>query len=149
MGTYANWERVKHVEQVNLGQHDFEHLSDFCDCNWKRLVNRLTQKLGLKLTCGLVDDHQKELVTAILMAATPIALWARCDLTHLDQVAEIDMLIMANPLLKLSEAVWRKRQQADEEDDPSMHLGAHLGILWEDPYRLTPDAMMQLMPPGQ
>jgi vWA-MoxR associated protein C-terminal domain len=146
---YANWERVKQVEQVMPGEHDFEHLSDFCDCNWKRLVNRLTQKLGLKLTCGLVDDHQKDLFTAILKAATPIALWARCDLTHLDQVAEMDTLIMANPLLELSKAVWRKRQQADEEDDPSLHLGAHLGILWEDPYRLTPDAMMQLMPPGQ
>ena len=45
---------------MNLGQHDFEHLSDFCDCNWKRLVNSLTQKFGLKLTCGLVDDHQKD-----------------------------------------------------------------------------------------
>jgi vWA-MoxR associated protein C-terminal domain len=146
---YANWERIKQVEQTNPGQHDFEHLSDFCNCNWKRLVNSLTQKLGLKLTCGLVDDHQKDLFTAILKAATPIALWARCDLTHLDQVAEMDTLIMANPLLKLSEAVWRKRQQADEEDDPSIHLGAHLGILWEDPYRLTPDAMMQLVPPGQ
>lgn len=146
---YANWERVKQVEQANPGQHDFENLSDFCDCNWKRLVNSLTQKLGLKLTCGLVDDHQKDLFTAILKAATPIALWARCDLTHLDQVAEMDTLIMANPLLDLSKAVWRKRQQADEEEAPSLHLGAHLGILWEDPYRLTPDAMMQLMPPGQ
>jgi vWA-MoxR associated protein C-terminal domain len=146
---YANWDRVKLAEQDHPGQDDFEHLGDFCDCNWKRLGNNLAQKLGLKLTCGLVDEHKEDLFKTILRAATPIAVWSRCDLAHLDQALEIDALITANPLLKLSEAVWRKRQQADEEDDPAMHLGAHLGILWEDPYRLTPDAMMQLMPPGQ
>jgi hypothetical protein len=146
---YANWDRVKLAEQDHPGQDDFEHLGDFCDCNWKRLGNNLAQKLGLKLTCGLVDEHKEDLFKTILRAATPIAVWSRCDLAHLDQALEIDALIAAKPLLKLSEAVWRKRQQADEEDDPAMHLGAHLGILWEDPYRLTPDAMMQLMPPGQ
>jgi hypothetical protein len=146
---YVNWERVKAAEQVNPGQDDFEHLSDFCTCNWKRLRNNLEKKLGLKLTCGLVDDHKKDFFKAILKAATPIAIWSRSDLMHPDQAGEIDTLIMSNPLLKLSEAVWRQRQQADEEDDPAMHLGAHLGILWEDPYRLTPDAMMQLMSPGQ
>jgi hypothetical protein len=146
---YANWDRVKLAEQDHPGQDDFEHLGDFCDCNWKRLGNNLAQKLGLKLTCGLVDEHKEDLFKTILRAATPIAVWSRCDLAHLDQALEIDALMTANPLLKLSEAVWRKRQQADEEDDPAMHLGAHLGILWEDPYRLTPDAMMQLMPPGQ
>jgi hypothetical protein len=146
---YANWERVTGVGQANPSQDDFEDLGDFCDCNWKRVGNSLVQKLGLKLTCGLLDDHKRPLFTAILKAATPIALWSRCDLAHLDQVAEINALITSNPLLKLSEAVWRQRQQADEEDDPAMHLGSHLGILWEDPYRLTPDAMMQLMSPGQ
>jgi hypothetical protein len=145
----VNWKRVKAAEQVNPGQDDFEHLSDFCNCNWKRLRNNLEKKLGLKLTCGLVDDHKKDFFKAILKAATPIAIWSRSDLMHPDQAGEIDTLIMSNPLLKLSEAVWRQRQQADEEDDPAMHLGAHLGILWEDPYRLTPDAMMQLMSPGQ
>ena len=37
------------------------------------------------------------------------------------------------------------REEADA--DPEDHFGSHLAILWEDPYRLTPDVMVELTPP--
>lgn len=145
---YANWDRVKACGHGVPSSHDFEHLNNLEDCNWKRVVNNLTQKLGLKLTCGLVETHKKELFTSLLKAAAPIALWARCNCAHWDQVAEMDELL-AGPLLALSEMVWKKRQAADLADQPKDHLGSHLALLWEDPYRLTPDALAQLRSPGQ
>ncbi|MBM0740413.1 hypothetical protein JOY44_02075 [Phormidium sp. CLA17] len=146
---YANWERVKAYWHTVPNDCDFEHLSNFEGCNWKRVVNNLTQKLGLKLTCGLIETHNKELFTALLKAAAPIALWARCHCDHWDQVAEMDALLLAGPLLALSEIVWKKRQDAYLADKPEDQLGAYLALLWEDPYRLTPDALAQLVPPGQ
>lgn len=145
---YANWDRVKACGHGVPNHHDFEHLNNLEDCNWKRVVSNLTQKLGLKLTCGLVEVHKKELFTSLLKAAAPIALWARCNCAHWDQVAEMDELL-AGPLLALSEMVWKKRQAADLADQPKDHLGSHLALLWEDPYRLTPDALAQLRSPGQ
>lgn len=146
---YANWERVKAYWHTVPNESDFEHLSSLESCNWKRVVNNLTQKLGLKLTCGLIETHNKELFTSILKAAVPIALWARCHCDHWDQVAEMDALLLAGPLLALSELVWKKRQDAYLADKPEEQLGAYLALLWEDPYRLTPDALAQLVPPGQ
>ncbi len=145
----ANWDRVKACGHTVPNDSDFEHLSNLESCNWKRVVNNLTQKLGLKLTCGLVEVHKKELFTSILKAAAPIALWARCNCDHWDQVAEMDELLLAGPLLALSEMVWKKRQDADLAEQPADHLGSHLALLWEDPYRLTPDALAQLQPPGK
>jgi uncharacterized protein (UPF0147 family) len=146
---YANWDRVKACGHTVPNGSDFEHLNTLEDCNWKRVANNLTQKLGLKLTCGLIETHKKDLFTAILKAASPIALWARCNCAHWDQVAEMDELLLAGPLMALSEMVWKKRQDADLADQPANHLGSHLALLWEDPYRLTPDALAQLRPPGQ
>jgi vWA-MoxR associated protein C-terminal domain/vWA-MoxR associated protein middle region (VMAP-M) 1 len=144
-----NWERVETSLNTIPSQDDFEHLEQLQECNWKRVMNRLTQKLGLKLTCGLMESKQEELFTAILKAATPIAVWARCDSPDWNQVTEIDALLTTAPLLQLTEQVKQKRLQAYKEENHLEHLGAHLAILWEDPNRLTPDAMVQLMEPGQ
>jgi len=146
---YANWNRVKTCGHQAPSNDDFEHLERLTMCNWKQLEYALRKKLGLKLTCGLAETQHKELFKCILKAAVPIAIWVRCDLPHLDQVSEISNLLLAEPLLALSESVWKKRQAADMEDNPAEHLGSHLALLWEDPYRLTPDAMAQLIPPGQ
>jgi hypothetical protein len=118
-------------------------------CNWKQLVKRLNQKLGLKLTCGLAEDQKRELFTCLLKAALPIAVWPRLDVPEIDQVNEIEQLLGAGPLLKLLAAVRQKREEADCADCPASHIGSHLAVLWADPYRLTPDALAQLRPPGQ
>ena len=146
---YKNWHRVKGYGDSTPGlENDFEHLQDYTAFNSKRLENNLTQKLGLKLTCGLLEEHRQDVIKAVHRSATPIAIWSRCCLLHLDQVTEINALIASSPLVGLAEAVLQKRKAADLEDEPEMHLGKHLAVLWEDPYRLTPDAMAQLIPPG-
>jgi vWA-MoxR associated protein C-terminal domain len=144
-----NWERITKAGHLKPNCDDFETLDQFTDCNWKRVANNLSQKLGLKLTCGLDSEHKQDLFRAILNAATPIAIWVRCDLPDLDLAVELDSLITDSHLWELSAAVLRKRQQADEEDQSEQHLGAHLAMLWEDPGRLTPDAMKWLLSPGQ
>jgi vWA-MoxR associated protein C-terminal domain len=145
----GNWDRITKAGHLTPNCNDFETLDRFTDCNWKRVVNNLSQKLGLKLTCGLESEHKLDLFRAILNAATPIAIWVRCDLPDLDLAAELDALITDSHLFGLSAAVMRKRQQADEEERSEQHLGAHLAMLWEDPGRLTPDAMEWLLTPGQ
>jgi vWA-MoxR associated protein C-terminal domain len=145
----GNWDRITKAGHLTPNCDDFETLDRFTDCNWKRVVNNLSQKLGLKLTCGLESEHKLDLFRAILNAATPIAIWVRCDLPDLDLAAELDALITDSHLFGLSAAVMRKRQQADEEERSEHHLGAHLAMLWEDPGRLTPDAMEWLLTPGQ
>jgi hypothetical protein len=146
----SNWERVKNYGHSNPKINDFETIDCCKSCNWKRVTNNLSStKLGLKLTSGLVAEHKLEFFKAILRAATPIAVWVRCDLPNLDLKAEIDDLIAGSSLFELSAAVLRKRQQADEEDPPEVHLGAHLVMLWEDPHRLTPDVKSWLSTPGQ
>jgi vWA-MoxR associated protein C-terminal domain len=146
---WNNWDRLTEAGHLTPNCNDFETLDRFTDCNWKRVVNNLSQKLGLKLTCGLELEHKLDLFRAILNAATPIAIWVRCDLPDLDLAAELDALITDSHLFGLSAAVMRKRQQADEEERSEHHLGAHLAMLWEDPGRLTPDAMEWLLTPGQ
>jgi vWA-MoxR associated protein C-terminal domain len=144
-----NWERVNIAGECNPVCDDFEQLHQFNNCNWKRVTNNLSKKLGLKLNCGLAQEHKKDLFNTILSAATPIAIWVRCDKSHWDLKAEIDDLVTTTHLFGLSEAVRGKRQQADEEDQACEHLGAHLAMLWEDPGRLTPDATAWLLSPGQ
>jgi hypothetical protein len=146
---YTNWDRVKMRLSSVPGQDDFEHLNQMDACNWKLLVKQLNQKLGLKLTCGLVEDQKRDLFTCLLKAALPIAIWPRLDVPEIDQVNEIEQLLESGPLLKLLAAVRQKREEADCVDYPASHLGSHLAVLWEDPYRLTPDALAQLRPPGQ
>lgn len=146
---HINWDRVKAVWEQTPNHDDFESLAEFTGCNWKQLVNNLTHKLGLKLTCGLVTEQKKDLFISILKAATPIAIWVRCDLPDLDGCAEIDALMTARPLFGLSESVLQKRKDADAADYPDRHLGTHLAMLWEDPHRLTPDALAELIEPGK
>lgn len=146
---YTNWERLKSCWNAIPSEADFEYLSDLENCNWKRVVYNLTQKLGLQLTCGLVETHKKELFTCILKAAAPVALWTRCNCDHWDQVTEMKQLLQAGPLLLLAEMIRKRRETADLTDSPQEDLGTHLALLWEDPNRLTPDALVQLKPPGQ
>jgi len=144
-----NWDRVKTRLDTTPHENDFEHLSQFESCNWNHLVRSLKQKLGLKLTCGLVEAHQEDLFTSILIAATPIAIWTRCNLPHLDSISAINQLIRSGTLLDLSETIRKTRELASITEVPKEHLGCHLAILWEDPNRLTPDVGNQFIQVGQ
>ena len=145
----TNWKRVETRLSSMPEPDDFEHLNQMSACNWKQLANRLEYKLGLKLTCGLVEASQKELFKCLLKAASPIAIWSRLDVPNIDQVGEIDRLFASGPLFSLLKSVRKHRQEADCAHCPASHLGSHLAVLWENPNRLTPDALAQLRPPGQ
>ncbi|MFG6100968.1 hypothetical protein U2F10_01865 [Leptothoe sp. EHU-05/26/07-4] len=144
---HSNWDRVTASLASVPTQDAFEHLDQMETCNWKQVGNRLKQKLGLKMTCGLVEAHKKYLFTCILKAASPIAIWPRQDLPG--QCSAINQLVMAGPLSDLREVVRQKREEADCADCPQSHVGSHLAVLWENPNRLTPDAMAQFRTPGQ
>ena len=143
------WGRVKDSGNLKPSIDDFETIDCCVSCNWKQVVNNLSSKLGLKLTCGSIEKYEQNLFETIWKTATPIAIWARSDLPDLDLPTEINNLITDSPLFKLSAAVLEKRRQAYAEELTEKHLGAHLVMLWEDPHRLTPDVKEWLLTPGQ
>ncbi|MGK7876682.1 MAG: hypothetical protein AB4426_26335 [Xenococcaceae cyanobacterium] len=144
---YEHWDKVKQVLNEKPIKELFEHLKRMESFNWKLLRSNLKQKIGLKLTCAPPKAKRKDLFKAILTAATPIAIWTRCNIPNLNQVTEIDTLLSCRPLCHLCESVREMREKADAQTGE--HLGFHLAVLWENTYRLTPDLMVQLIPPGQ
>lgn len=95
---YENWARVKDRLPVVPDISDFEHLSQMDICNWKQLTSRLKQKLGLKVSCELIEIHQKNLFTSILKSASPIVMWPRIDLSSFGcPCSEIDQLVSSGP----------------------------------------------------
>lgn len=142
-----NWDRVKICGHCKPNCDDFETIDRFVDRDWQESIDNLYQeKLGLKLTCGLDPDHKQDLFKAIHSAATPVAIWVRCNLPSLNLAAEIDALVTGNTLFGLSAAVLKKRQQARSD----RHLGMHLAMLWEDPEQLIRlNLLEQLKPTGQ
>jgi vWA-MoxR associated protein C-terminal domain len=76
-----------------------------------------------------------------------VAIWIRQDLPNLDRVSAIDEILAFQPLCHLCESVRLTRAQADAQAEE--HLGLHLALLWENPYRLTPDIMVELKQAGQ
>lgn len=64
------------------------------------------------------------------------------------QVTAIDKILTFKPLCNLSESVRRNREEAADAQTEE-NLGHHLALLWENPYRLTPDAMLELNSPVQ
>lgn len=148
---YKSWDKVKDILQNEPIQESFEHLQEMENFNWKLLRNKLKEKIGLKVTCTHSKSIRKDLFKAILTATTPIAIWTRTDIANLDQVTAIDRILTFQPLCHLSESVRFTRAEADAEADAQTeeHLGHHLALLWENPYRLTPDIMVPLNSPGQ
>ena len=141
-----HWDKVRDTLENEPIQKLFEHLQEMESFKWELLRNKLNGKIGLKVTCTHSKSLRKNLFKAILQATTPIAIWIRTDIANLDQVTAIDKIITFKPLCHLSESVRLTREQADTQTEE--HLGHHLALLWENPYRLPPD-MTQLNSPGQ
>ncbi len=144
---YKYWDKVKTVLHNEPVQDFFEHLEEMESFNWKLLRNSLKEKIGLKLTCAPPKAKTKDLFRAILTATTPIAIWTRYDIPNFDHVSAIDEILTFKPLCHLCESVRETREQADAQTEE--HLGFHLALLWENPYRLTPDIMLELTTVGQ
>jgi uncharacterized coiled-coil protein SlyX len=144
---YKCWDKVRVVLQHESIQDIFEHLEDVESFNWKLLKNNLNDKIGLKVTCTHPKSMRKDLFRAILQATTPVAIWIRNnDIPVLDRVTAIDEILTCRPLSHLCESVRQTRRLADAQE--AEHIGLHLAVLWENPYRLTPDVMVELKPAG-
>lgn len=144
---YENWGKVSQILDQHPLLESFESLEDLHSLNSRQLPHQLNQKIGLKLTCPTASEQFQVLVKAILQAATPIALWPRCHNPNSNYAESINQLLTCRPLRQLSESV-RELRSASQGNSPD-HLGCHLGFLWEDPYRLTPEMMIELMQPGE
>jgi hypothetical protein len=145
---YQSWDKVREILQNEPTQENFEHLQEIESFNCKLLSRKLKEKIGLKITCTHSKSIRKDLFNAILIATTPIAIWTRADIANLDQVTAINDILTFKPLCNLSESVRHHREEADNAQTEE-HLGHHLALLWENPYRLTPDIMVELNSPGQ
>ncbi|MCA2693034.1 MULTISPECIES: hypothetical protein [unclassified Microcystis] len=142
-----SWHKVRKLLENKPNQDCFETLSAIENFNWKVLKVNLNKKIGLKVTCHHPKSIQKDLFKAILQATTPLAIWTRTDILNLDQVTAIDEVLTSQPLCHLCESVRQTREKADAQTGE--HLGHHLALLWENPYRLTPDIMRELIQTGQ
>jgi vWA-MoxR associated protein C-terminal domain/Effector-associated domain 10 len=140
------WNNVRVVLENESIQDIFEHLEDVESFNWKLLKIKLKEKIGLKVTCTHPKSMSTDLFKAILQATTPVAIWIRNDIPDLDRVTAIDEILTFRPLAHLCESVRQTRELADAQE--AEHIGLHLAVLWENPYRLTPDVMVELKPAG-
>jgi vWA-MoxR associated protein C-terminal domain/Effector-associated domain 10 len=144
---YEYWDKVRNILHNEPTQELFEPLEAIESFNWKVLRSNLKERIGLKVTCPHPQSIRKDLFRAILQATTPIAIWIRNDIPNLDRVTAIDEILTFKPLCHLCESVKLTREEADAQTEE--HLGHHLALLWENPYRLTPDIMVELIAPGQ
>lgn len=143
-----NWDRVRTFLEEKPGTELFEHLPSMENLTSKRLALSLKEKIGLKVTCPIPQGKTEELFKGILMATTPIALWTTYKTEpHSSVSAEIDR-ILSQPLNNLCKSVQEIREKAEAEEN-EQHLGCHLSLLWDNPYRLLPDAMEELKKFGQ
>ncbi|NER03843.1 MAG: hypothetical protein F6K17_15050 [Okeania sp. SIO3C4] len=144
---YEYWGKVKQLLPNKPNLELFEHLEEMESFNWKLLKIKLEEKIGLKVTRAHPESIRKDLFRAILSATTPVVIWTRVDIERREKVNLIDEILTFKPLCYLCESVRQIREKAHAQTEE--HLGFHLAILWENPYRLTPDIMVELITPGQ
>ncbi|MEC4815122.1 MAG: hypothetical protein SAK29_17875, partial [Scytonema sp. PMC 1069.18] len=103
----------------------------------KDLFPRLkcSEIFGLRARRAPEKIGKGSIFAAILATAIPVALWLRQNLPDLDCQAEIEQ-ILDGCILKLPESIKKTRCQVTSNTDA--HIGHHLSLLWEDPYRLPP-----------
>ncbi len=144
---YDCWDRLNSIIEEIVTKDSVEELKKIDNFNREDLRNKLNQKNGLKVTVAHPKSKRKDLFRAILQAAIPIAIWIRNDISQIDSVKEIDKVLTFKPLRYLCESIKKIRADADAQTED--HLGLHLALLWENPYRLTPNIMVELRAPGQ
>lgn len=145
------WHRAKSVLEQKPIDEDFGyfHAGKNEDFTEAFLMNQLDDKIGVKLISCPPKQKRQELFMAIMKSGLPIVLWSRYNLDNRDR--EIERLFNLQPLNCLCDSIKRKRMEAVAQTDEiqkNKHLGSHLAVIWENPYRLTPD-LIELMLPGK
>lgn len=111
----------------------------------RKYESPLEQKIGIKLTCGLPEDREKQeqLVRDILYTDVPFVIWNRSqtlaatrDLSkEMDEFLKIEHF---QDLMKLLDCVETERTRTARSDNPENYLGHHLAFLYDDPDRPLP-----------
>jgi hypothetical protein len=106
------------------------------DDDLKKLFTELKKenKIGIKLQTTPIKTGKGSVFAVILSTAIPVALWLRCHLPNCNE--QIDALLECC-IYELIENVGKKRLEAFPKPQDS-HIGHHISLLWEDPYRLPP-----------
>jgi hypothetical protein len=149
----GQWKRLRiYLEQETpFIQEIFENINendDYCKkmLDQEFLDNLKNKKVGLKIACVNSPEKTQQLLRkVILKITTPLAIWTRYFPANLE--SEIDKILFTQPLNKLCESIRIAREKADICGE--QHLGNNLALLWENPYRLTPDAISKFKIPGQ
>ncbi|OUL23955.1 hypothetical protein BV378_20170 [Nostoc sp. RF31YmG] len=106
------------------------------DDDLKKLFIELKKEntIGIKLERIPTETGKGSVFAVILSTAIPVALWLRCHLPECNQ--QVDGLLRCC-IEQLTETIANKRLEALPQPENS-HIGHHLSLLWEDPYRLPP-----------
>jgi vWA-MoxR associated protein C-terminal domain len=106
------------------------------DDDLKKLFVELKKEntIGIKLQKIPIQTGKGSVFAVILSTATPVALWLRCHLPECNQ--QVDGLLRCC-IEQLTKTVAEKRREALPKPEDS-HIGHHISLLWEDPYRLPP-----------
>ncbi len=128
------WKIVQQLTNIEVGTALISGDSN----NLKQLFIELNKPniIGLKLTTAPVQTGKGSVFALILKTGIPVALWLRQNLTtNCDE--KMNGLLQCY-IDQLPENVKMKRLDAVKEP-PDTHIGHHLSLLWEDPYRLPPN----------
>lgn len=117
--------------QEKLNPTFLEKLDRSWPTNEKKVVGTVTQ---------MPVKNLKEIVQALMRAGVPIIVWLKKEF----QDEEINQLWQAcnQQLLLLVEAVHTLRTSDDACDDQT-HIGNYLTLIWENPYRILPEAKLE------
>ena len=145
------WEKVQFILKQQPREKYFRHLEPMEDKDFTEnsLICELDEKIGLSSSSCPPERKRKDVFKAILKSATPIALLTRYNLP--DRANQIEQLLK-QPLCSLCDSVRKKRLEAFAQPDHAekqKHLGSHLAFIWENPYRLTPNIIVELMETGE
>lgn len=87
------------------------------------------------------SSQTNDILSAILQAGVPIALWPREQTNYPKELHELFLELVSHyPLSQLPALVKQQRQEAITSGK-QQHQGYHLTLLWDDPNRLPPSAM--------
>ncbi len=145
------WNKVQLCFKQQPREKYFRHLDQMKDKDFTEnsLICELDEKIGLSSSSSLPKHKRQHLFKAILKSATPIALLTRYNLP--DRANQIEQLLK-QPLCSLCDSVRKKRLEAFAQPDDAekqKHLGSHLAFIWENPYRLTPNIIVELIETGE
>ncbi|MEH1850161.1 MAG: CHAT domain-containing protein [Nostoc sp.] len=113
-----------------------------CSDNLTELEHTLQKEdvIGVELLKPLSQNCEEEFFTIVLQKAIPVALWVRSNLHPIcNQFKELRNCRID----ELIEKVKYQRSQVPSNTEDTLHIGHHISLLWEHPYRLPPDDQLQ------